>query len=91
MRHFRRHADALAQRRMRVDGLADVDSVGTHLDGQGDLADHVACVGTDDATAQDLAVAVRLGAVVEQQLGEAFVTAVGNGAARWLPRGTGPS
>jgi hypothetical protein len=27
---------------MRVDGLADVDSVRTHLDGQGDLADHVA-------------------------------------------------
>jgi hypothetical protein len=31
------------------------------------------------------AVAVRLGAVVEQQLGEAFVTPVGNGAARGCP------
>ena len=37
MRHFRRHADALAQRRMRVDGLADVHCVGTHLDSQRDL------------------------------------------------------
>lgn len=57
MRHFRRHADALAQRRMRVDGLADVDSVRTHLDGQGDLADHVARMRADHAAAQDLAVA----------------------------------
>jgi hypothetical protein len=47
----------LAQRWMRVDGLADVDSVRTHLDGQGDLADHVARVGADHAAAQDLAVA----------------------------------
>jgi hypothetical protein len=44
-----------------VDGLADVHGVGAHLDGQGDLADHVARVGADDAAAQDLAVAVRLG------------------------------
>ena len=57
MRHFRRHADALAQRRMRVDGLADVHCVGTHLDGQGNLANHVARMGADHATAQDLAVA----------------------------------
>ena len=57
MRHFRRHADALAQRRMRVDGLADVDSVRTHLDGQGDLADYVARMRADHAAAQDLAVA----------------------------------
>ena len=57
MRHFRRHADALAQRRMRVDGLADVDSVRTHLDAQGDLADHVARMRADHAAAQDLAVA----------------------------------
>ena len=57
MRHFRRHADALAQRRMRVDGLADVHCVRTHLDSQRDLSDHVARVGADHATAQDLAVA----------------------------------
>ena len=57
MRHFRRHANGFAKGWMRVDGLADVDSVRTHLDGQGDLADHVARVGADHATAQDLAVA----------------------------------
>ena len=57
MRHFRRHADALAQRGMRVDGLADVDGVGAHLDGQRHFADHVAGVRADHAAAQDLAVA----------------------------------
>ena len=35
MRHFRRHADALAQRGVGVDGLADVHRIGAHLDGQG--------------------------------------------------------
>jgi len=51
MRHFRRHADAFAQRGVRVDGLADVHRVGAHLDGQGDFADHVAGMGADDAAA----------------------------------------
>ena len=41
--------------------------------------------GADDAAAQDLAVAVRLRAVVKQQLGEALVAAVGDGAARGGP------
>src|SRR5690606_30904382 len=54
--HFRRHAQALAERRVRMDGLADVDGVGPHLDGQRDLADHVAGVRAHDAAAQDLAV-----------------------------------
>ena len=57
VRHLRRHANALAQRRVRVNGLADVHRVGAHLDGQGDLANHVARVGADHAAAQDLAVA----------------------------------
>ena len=39
MRHFRRHADALTQRRMRVNLLADVDGVGSHFDGQSRYAD----------------------------------------------------
>ena len=39
MRHFRRHADALTQRRMRVNRLADVDGVGAHLDRQRRYAD----------------------------------------------------
>ena len=61
MRHLRRHADAFAQRRMRVNRLADVHGVSTHLDGQRNLADHVAGMGADHATAQDLAVAVAVG------------------------------
>ena len=39
MRHFRRHADALTQRRMRVNRLADVDGVGYQFDGQSRYAD----------------------------------------------------
>ena len=43
----------LAERRMRMDRLADVDRVGAHLDRQRDLADHVAGVRADDAAADD--------------------------------------
>ena len=57
MRHFRRHADALTQRRVRVNGLADVDGIGAHLNRQGNLANHVARMGADHAAAQNLAVA----------------------------------
>ena len=85
MRHLRRHANALAQRRVRVDGLADVHRVGAHLDGQRDLADHVARVGAYHSPAQDLAVAVGFGAIVKQQLGDAFVAAIGNGTAGGRP------
>jgi len=60
MRHLRRHADALAQRGVRVDGLADVVRVAAHLDRQRDLADHVAGVGTDDAATQDAAMPMGL-------------------------------
>ena len=48
----------LAERRVRMDRLADVHRVGAHLDGQRDLADHVAGMRADDAAADD---AVRLG------------------------------
>ena len=34
MRHLRRHADALAQRKVRVDGFADGHSVCAHLNRQ---------------------------------------------------------
>ncbi len=57
MRHLRRHANALAQSGVGVDGLADVHRVGAHLDGQRDLANHVARVRAHHAAAQDLAVA----------------------------------
>ena len=53
MRYLRRHADALAQRRVRVNGFANVHGVCAHLDSQRNLANH--------AAAQDLAVAVRFG------------------------------
>ena len=33
------HADRFAQRRVRMDGLADVGGLAAHLDGQADLAD----------------------------------------------------
>ena len=53
MRHLGREADAFAQRGVRMDGLADVERVGAHLDGQRDLADQVAGMGADDAAAED--------------------------------------
>lgn len=61
MRHLSGHANALAQGRVRVNGLANIYRVGAHLAGQGNLADHVACVRTDDAATQNLAVPVGLG------------------------------
>ena len=59
MRNFRRHANALAQCGMRVNRLPDVDGIGTHLNRQRNFPDHVARVGSDHATTQDLAVAMR--------------------------------
>ena len=35
---------------MRVDGLADVDGIASHLYGKADLANQVARMGADDAT-----------------------------------------
>ena len=81
MRHFSRHANALSKRGVSVNGFADVYRISAHLDGQHDLADHVACMCADHAAAQDLAVAVRFGAVVKQQLGDTFVATIGNSAA----------
>jgi hypothetical protein len=57
MRHLRCHANAFAQRGVWVDGFADVHRVSAHLDGQSNLANHVARVRADHAAAQDLAVA----------------------------------
>ena len=81
MRHFRRHANALAQRRVRVNRLADVHRICARFNRQRDLADHVARMRANHATAQHLAVAVGLIAVVKQQLGDTFVSAIGDGAA----------
>ena len=87
MRHLGRHAYALAQRRVRVYGFADVHCVCAHLYGQSDFANQVACVGSEDAAAQDLALATAsmavsqssFGAVVKQELGNALGAAVGGG------------
>ena len=57
MRHFRRHANGLAKRGVRVNRLTDVHRVRAHLDSQRDLANHVARMRADDAAAQYLAVA----------------------------------
>ena len=59
MRHFRRHADALTQRRMRVNRLADVHCVGVHPDSQRDLTGHVTGVRANHAAAQNAALAMR--------------------------------
>jgi len=64
-----------------MDGFADVDGIRAHFNGQGNLANQVTGVCANDAAAQNLAVAMRFGAVVKQQLGKAFVAAIGNGAA----------
>ena len=61
MRNLRRHAHALAQGRVRMDGLADVHRVGAHFNGQRNLANHVAGVRADNAATEDLAVAMCLG------------------------------
>jgi len=61
MRHFRSHADAFTQCRMRMDRFADIYGICTHLYRQGDLANHVARMGADHAAAQDFAVAVGFG------------------------------
>ena len=64
MRHLGRHADAFAQRGVRVDGFADVHSVCAHLNRQRNLANHVARMRAHHAAAENLAVAVGLGGPV---------------------------
>ena len=81
MRHFSRHADTFTTRRMRVNRLANIHSVSTHLNRQSHFANHVACVGADHAATQDLAMAMRFIRIIEQELGHAFVSAIGDGAA----------
>ena len=41
MRHFRRHADRFPQRRVRVNRFTDIHRIRTHLNRQGNLANHV--------------------------------------------------
>lgn len=65
MRRFGGQPDALAQGWVRVNGLADVNLVGAHLDGQSDFANKIPGVRAHDPAAHNL---VRFG--VEQQLGK---------------------
>ena len=58
MRHLSSHAYAFAQRGMWVDGLADIHCISPHFNGQCNLANHVASMGADHATAQNFAVAM---------------------------------
>ena len=60
MRHFCSHANTLAQRRVRMNRLADIYSIGAHLNSQRNLTNHVARIRADHAAAQYLAVAVGL-------------------------------
>ena len=70
-----RHAHTLAQRRMRVNGFGDVDGVCAHFYCEAHLTNLIARVGADDAATDD---AVRF--VIEDQLGEAFIATVSDGA-----------
>ncbi len=69
-----------------MDGFADVHRVCAQLDGKSNLANHVARVRAHHAAAQDLAVAMRFGAVVKQLFDHAFVAASENGTARVGPK-----
>src|ERR1041385_8188665 len=75
-----RHSNRFARRRMRMDGLADIDRVGAHFDGERNLADEIARSGSDDGTADQ---ALRL--LRKDQLGEALLAAGGDGASRSGP------
>lgn len=81
MRQLCRNASALAQRGMWVNGLSDIHCVGVPPDSQRDLTDHV-----NGAATQDFSVTMRFGRIVEQQLGDAFIAAVGNCPAGGIPR-----
>ena len=74
------------KRRMRVDGEPDVLRVGAHLQRQHRLGDQLAGVQADDGGAQQ---PVR--ALVEQQLGDAFVARRSRARGRSRPTGTPPS
>ena len=57
---------------MGVDGLADVDRVAAHFNGQRNFADQIPCMRADDAAADD---AMR--SFIEYEFGKSFV------APRW--------
>ena len=78
--HFHRHADGLSKRRVRVDGLADIDRICAHLNRQRDLANHVAGVGPTMPLLRILPWPC-FRRIIKQQFGDTFVAAADNGAA----------
>ena len=64
-----------------MNGFGDVDGVCAHFYCEAHLTNQVTRVGADDTAADD---AVRF--VVEDQLGEAFIATVGDGATAGGPR-----
>ena len=66
---------------MRVNRLVDIDCIRTHLNRKSNFANLVTRMGADHATAQYLAVPMRLGDVIKQQLGHTFIATIGNVAA----------
>jgi hypothetical protein len=70
-----RHPDGFAERQVRMDRFADISCVRAHFDGETDFADQVAGIQTHDAATNH-----PMRFLVEQELREAFVTAIGNSA-----------
>ena len=70
---------------MRMDGLAEVNRIASHLHGEAYLADQVARMGADDAAAEQSVISL-----IEQELGESLVAPVGDRATRCRPTETPP-
>jgi hypothetical protein len=58
LEHFGRHADGFRERRVRVNGLADVDGIAPHLDCEAHFADQIARMRADDSAAEEAMIAL---------------------------------
>jgi len=66
MRHFRSHPTAFTQCWVRVSRLANIQSICTHLNGQRNLADHVArSMRADHAATENLHATMGFEAIIE--------------------------
>jgi len=63
-----------------MDGLADIDGIAAHFNGQRQFADQIAGMRPDNAAADNA-----MSLLVKNQLGETLIAAIGNGAS-----GSGP-
>ena len=75
MGNFRRHANAFAQRGVRVDGLADVHGVGTHA---GDMIGEVALAIEMGADAVDIGKTIHPHPTLGESIGMAAEVAHGS-------------